>query len=530
MENLQSLWKACKLSPTILPIWNTAELAVVSDITPEMFEVFCAQLSALASKTQSHTIGTSRFLFAAIGEKLYSAQYVPNTKELRVVGEAGNAYLDTLPEAAKDGSIKPLLSQLKLAQIKADCGMSYVLRAAEGSFVVIDGGDDDYEESERLFDLLCAQSGGKPRIAAWFITHLHPDHTDVLCALWNAHKNEIELERLVYNMVPENYLNSPYPHERFDRLLPELEANGVALITAHTGMHFSFCELDIELLYAPEDVYPAAFDNFNDSSIIFRATLAGKRILFLGDAMPLSSDITAKRYPAEELKSTLLQVGHHGYGGGSEALNRACDPELVLWPCPAFWYPNVRHWDSNHFLITSPHIRKTYVSGHGAITLTFPELQEETPAEQTLGYTSDPAKVRRVIDLEYESVTGGATGLVPAVFSLKEDDHGAYVGLSTEGNALIGLVPEYRLGENSFEAWITLRLVKPTGRIGVMIGNKMPNFWREGQVHWFERMEPGEPVTLQVCFDREKHAEAGGIYLALENTEIALYKVQATVL
>ncbi len=530
MKKLPSLWEVCKLSPTLLPIGDTAELAVVSEVTPETFEVFCAQLSALAAETQSHAIGTSRFLFAAVGETLYSAQYVPNTKELRVVCEAGNAYLATLPEAAKEGRVQPLLSQLKLAQIKADCGMSYVLRAADGSFVVIDGGDDDYEENERLFDLLRTQSDGKPCIAAWFITHLHPDHTDAFCALWEAHKNDIVLERLVYNIVPEAYLNSPYPHERFDRLLPELAASGVALITAHTGMHFSFCALDIELLYAPEDVYPAAFDNFNDSSILFRATLAGKRILFLGDAMPLSSDITAKRYPAEELKSTLLQVGHHGYGGGSEALNRACDPELVLWPCPAFWYPNVRLWDSNRFLITSPHIQKTYVSGHGAVTLTFPELQEKTPVTPEFGYTSDYAKVRRVVELEYESVTGGATGLVPAVFSLKEDAHGAYVGLSTEGNALIGLVPEYRLGENSYEAWLTLRVVKPTGRIGVMMGNKMPNFWKEGQVHWFEPMQPDETVTLHVCFDREKHNETGGLYLALENTEIALYKVQATVL
>lgn len=544
--------KLLKQNTRHIPVDQRSELYVVPDAEPSDYDALCARLAETAEKSASSRIGDSRFFFASFTEpvQMLSVQYVPNRQEIRLTSENGTAYLDTLPteSGVESTAVTPLLSQLSLAHIKADCGMSYILRAADGSFVVIDGGFDDYEESERLFETLCEQSNGrKPRIAAWIVTHLHSDHTDAFCALWEKHKDNILLERVLYHAVPDAFLKSPYPHERFDRLLSLLEKDGVALITVHTGMYASFPALDIDFLYAPTDVYPHVFDNFNDTSLIFRVTLADRRILFLGDAMPLSSDITAARYAGEELSCTYLQVGHHGYGGGSDALNRACDPEYLLWPCPAFWYPSVRLWGSNDFLRESKRIRETLVSGFGAVTLAFPLTEDTVPQAGKTLYASDYASARRVIDLNYESVTGGSTGLASAEFSLETDGAGRYVRLSTDGTSLVGLVRQNVLGKSSFTARLRLRALCRGARVGIMAGNDMPNLWQGDKTRWTNLPLSEEPLTLDVTLDHAKkaltlscggHTEVypteqtlhSGLYLALEKTSIALYEVTVTAL
>ena len=63
----------------------------------------------------------------------------------------------------------------------ASVSMSYVIRLSDGSFIVYDGGLKLKEYAERLLRTLNRLTpDGKPRIAAWILTHSHPDHTGVL--------------------------------------------------------------------------------------------------------------------------------------------------------------------------------------------------------------------------------------------------------------------------------------------------------------------------------------------------------------
>ena len=63
----------------------------------------------------------------------------------------------------------------------ASVSMSYVIRLSDGSFIVYDGGLKLKEYAERLLRTLNRLTpDGKPRIAAWILTHPHPDHTGVL--------------------------------------------------------------------------------------------------------------------------------------------------------------------------------------------------------------------------------------------------------------------------------------------------------------------------------------------------------------
>ena len=308
MKDLEKLLEAAGFAGNKTEIDEKSVLFVLTEVCRADFDRVVGLLSKDAKKTAANAIGENAFYFALSGEDFIGVRFYPKKREIRVTCETGNDYFSVFP-AHETGAqtVVPLLTQNRVACMSADCGMSYVLRTTDGRFVLVDGGMDDYEESERLYDLLCEQStSGKPVIAAWFITHLHDDHTTVFCRLWKEHKDDIVLESLVYNIVPDKF-NVKYPHEVFDTLLPEIGAHGTALVTARTGMKFSFAGLNIDMLYTPDDNYPNVFSNFNDSSLIFRAELAGRRILFLGDAMPLSSDIVANRYEKMTLQASFCR-------------------------------------------------------------------------------------------------------------------------------------------------------------------------------------------------------------------------------
>ena len=551
MKDLEKLLEAAGFAGNKTEIDEKSVLFVLTEVCRADFDRVVGLLSKDVKKTAANAIGENAFYFALSGENFISVRFYPKKREIRVTCETGNDYFSAFPVHETGAQTEvPLLTQNRVACMSADCGMSYVLRTTDGRFVLVDGGMDDYEESERLYDLLCEQStSGKPVIAAWFITHLHDDHTTVFCRLWKEHKDDIVLESLVYNIVPDKF-NVKYPHEVFDTLLPEIKAHGTALVTARTGMKFSFAGLDIDMLYTPDDNYPNVFSNFNDSSLIFRAELAGRRILFLGDAMPLSSDIVANRYEKNDLASEFLQVGHHGYGGGSDALDTASDPETLLWPCPAFWYPSIRLWKSNDVLRNSPHIRHILLSGFGTVTLDMTKPVEDAPKKSYSSgdtvYEEDFESKKRLVDLGYESVTGGATGLVPAKYGFETDAFGRYLAVSSGANSLIGIASQDTLaGLAGYEATFTLR-ASQDAKIGIMAACEMPNEWQGAHTRWFALTASEKPRALTVKTDYKAHTLAitldgkthtfetpdscGGLYLALEKAEIKLYHVKITAL
>ena len=551
MKDLEKLLEAAGFAGNKTEIDEKSVLFVLTEVCRADFDRVVGLLSKDAKKTAANAIGENAFYFALSGEDFIGVLFYPKKREIRVTCETGNDYFSAFPVHETGAQTEaPLLTQNRVACMSADCGMSYVLRTTDGRFVLVDGGMDDYEESERLYDLLCEQStSGKPVIAAWFITHLHDDHTTVFCRLWKEHKDDILLESLVYNIVPDKF-NVKYPHEVFDTLLPEIGAYGTALVTARTGMKFSFAGLNIDMLYTPDDNYPNVFSNFNDSSLIFRADFAGRRILFLGDAMPLSSDIVANRYEKNDLASEFLQVGHHGYGGGSDALDTASDPETLLWPCPAFWYPSVRLWRSNDVLRNSPHIKHILMAGFGTVTLDMTKPVEDAPkksynAGDTV-YEEDFQTKKRLVDLGYESVTGGATGLAPAKYGFETDAFARHLALSSDGTSLIGIASQDTLaGLSGYEAIFTLRAPQ-NANIGIMAACEMPNEWQGEHTHWFTLAASETPNTLTVKTDYKAHTLAitldgkthafetidscGGLYLALEKAEIKLYHVKITAL
>ncbi|MBQ8849336.1 MAG: MBL fold metallo-hydrolase [Clostridia bacterium] len=409
----------------------------------------------------------------------------------------------------------PLVTQVRPLYYGVDCGMTYVIRLSDGRFVIIDGSLGEHGEMEHLYDILISQNvrDTKPTVAAWFITHAHSDHFGGFVKFFREYKDKVSIERLMYNWPSRELCNMGHDVTPFDEIAASLPK--VAVITPHTGQVYKFADASFEILFACEDLYPEFIKNFNDTSIIMRMTLGKHRIIWLGDAMKTASNLVAKRFAEEELASDILQVGHHGYSGGSDALNRAVDPSLLLWPCPDFWFHVVRLWPANQYLISSEKIFATYVSGREetVLDLSVEDLSSSgvtNTRDGTLPYAEDFSHglVRK---LHWTCITGGSTGYRPAKIEISDGE----CRLETaEAYTVCELRQPWQTeGFDGFEMTLSGRVEKK-GEVKLFCDYASPTVYSEEKAIELPLPESGE-FTLRVSADRK----SGKVKLSLDGRE-----------
>lgn len=307
----------------------------------------------------------------------------------------------------------PLLTQVRPAYFSVDCGMSYVMRLSDGRFVIIDGNVGEYDEAEHLYSVLRSQTDGakEPTVAAWFITHPHGDHFGGFTEFCKLYRDRVKIEKVLYHFpTPGIFSSEGSDKTEFLRVLGELDTE---IITPRTGDIFDFSDAHFEVIFCCEDLYPGPVKNINDSSFVMTMTLGNYKVLWLGDLQREGSDCICAKVDKKKLKCDILQVGHHGYGGGSDELYRAADPSILLWPCPDFWFHPVRLWACNDYLINSENIRATFVGGQAENVFDMTK-----PIEYTDPYTESKVRAdfskKSILALGWSCLTGGKTGYAPA--------------------------------------------------------------------------------------------------------------------
>ena len=361
------------------------------------------------TKADEHGLGDCRFA-AFTGEDITcSVLYSPKEELIRAVCEPC-INLPTRPTVTK-AVCPPLLIQLKLTYIRADCGMSYVFRLSDGRFVILDGGENEYEEAERLYDTLKRYrvNDGEPTVAAWLFSHPHGDHIGVFSDFVRHHA-DVAIEEIVYNFDGDVICASMFAYPDFWETLRKLKNTRVHI--ARTGQVYTFGDAVFEVIGTGDDHCPSRLWTCNESSVVFRLTLAGHTVMLPGDAMHIAEGMLSKRYDPAYLNCEFLQVGHHGFGSADQAFLAAVDPRAVLWSCPDFWYYNVSEWECNAAIRAYQYA--DVLCRSGVETCVFDLSKDVTEVERfgcpTLPYTLDIASVTRVIDLGFESCTGGSSG------------------------------------------------------------------------------------------------------------------------
>lgn len=280
-----------------------------------------------------------------------------------------------------------LLTGMKGETVVAGEGMGFIIRLADGSFCIIDGGmgDPDHVDSNKLMNILNAQKPAdaeKPVIAAWIFTHLHGDHIGVFNCFSLDHHDDVVLERLYFNFPKEeetaasesSYMldNSIYRYTQFKKNLADFYAD-VPVVKPHSGNRFSVRNAEFQVLYAYDDLYPTTIldGGMNECSLLLKMTVGGQSILWTGDFAFNATDLVLAEYE-NALSADILQMAHHGWNG-TEAFYAAVDPTYAILPISFNTDLNKMLSSSqNAWLKNSPHMKQLIVTSCGTWTIRLP--------------------------------------------------------------------------------------------------------------------------------------------------------------
>lgn len=302
------------------------------------------------------------------GFYVLTLDYNSYTQELRVTYEAANTtHLITSNDYTSIQNCTSLVTQIGLGDVKEQDpgnGMAYVIRLADCSFIVIDGGHNA-AAAKLIYDVLYKQASEFGReddivVAAWLFTHAHDDHVGFFSSFAQNYSN-VTVQQFLYNFPGEalisdmdvdalKEINSGYnnwatANEMITTITATLDQYypSAKRINAHTGQAFDIRNATVKILYTTEALFGTSkFDTlktdyngiayYNDTSMVFTIEVEGVKMIFLGDAGAITGHLLVDRYDASELKSDIIQVSHHGMGSSPHTCYDEVDADWILWP------------------------------------------------------------------------------------------------------------------------------------------------------------------------------------------------------
>lgn len=528
-----------------------AELILLKDSDFEQYEEMekslCADGFGYYDKRKEGDVVFSTFIK---DNQVVYLSYTPSEKCIRQISKK-SAVLYKKENLPIQNRVTPLITQVRNAYFSVDCGMAYVIRVCDGRFILIDGGIGEYEEADHLWDVLTSQYEGddKPIIVAWFITHPHCDHFGGFVRFMDKYGDKVSLESILYNWALESMsqpVSEPNDLTEFNRII-ETYRNTAKIITPRTGQRYVFADAIFDVLFVCEDLYPEKIPNVNNTSLVMRMELAGRRVLWMGDMQKQGADYLCRRFPAETFKCEIFQVGHHGYGDGSDELHRKADPEVLLWPCPNFWFPVVRLWETNDYWLRSPNVRTTIVSGQAETVLDMTKPIEEfkpytLPEDSEIIY-EEHFDAGRVMDLHWSCITGGTTGYQAANAILGQGE----CNLQTTDEDMYTVCEFVQSGQmeqvKDFTLTFSGKVEKGTEKFGIFWNYSEPTIFSEEHALWLEPEEDGS-FTFHLMADWNKgkarlylyekyicelpYKTSGGLYFILKNASVTFEHIQMT--
>ncbi len=219
----------------------------------------------------------------------------------------------------------------------SNCGMSMVIKLADNSVIMIDGGGYAQMSQEAaqkldtfLHDITGTAANDKVTIRAWYLSHPHGDHyTGFIRFIVNYHQN-YDIKSVMYNLrsCPSDlreflgdYLPVYYPSITYHR--------------PHTGEIINIADVKFNILYTFEDLISHSTLSLgstddNDTSTVTMVEVDGKKFLITGDIYVSAESVLVRNYDNNELKCDVLQVPHHGLNNTVKLFEKAA-PSVSLF-------------------------------------------------------------------------------------------------------------------------------------------------------------------------------------------------------
>lgn len=224
-------------------------------------------------------------------------------------------------------------------------GTSMVIKCADNSVIIIDGGESDtqldYEKQAEFLDFLYeitdTPKGEKIRISAWYITHGHGDHTNGTAAFFTNFGSNVILERVIANLPDGEKVD--VSNEIVSYLGKGISQYAYQEAKVHTGDVLQIADVKFEVLYTHEDLATSAAiwagdgsaDASNDASTVIKLTTSdGMSLLMTGDMNYTGYAAIEKNFTTETLKSTFALIPHHLYNNIPESFYAATAPQYYL--------------------------------------------------------------------------------------------------------------------------------------------------------------------------------------------------------
>lgn len=265
--------------------------------------------------------------------------------------------------------------------------MSYILKTKNGKLIILDGGlERNAEEIIALAKRLTGQE--VPEIEAWFFSHSHSDHVNAFTKFATDFKDALSVKKIYHHFTSDSYvvvqeLGNVPTYRKFMKALTAYDSDGSKTTVVEPGDVYSFDDVTMEVLLVPdEEVEVQKGVAINEASVIYRMTIDGQRVLFLGDAYHVAGQRLQAAYP-DDLKADVVQMAHHGSQGVEWDLYALIQPKMCLWPSPQImWAPENQiggsaNWgletvELHRYMRTTLGVSHHYIATEGLQKLVFP--------------------------------------------------------------------------------------------------------------------------------------------------------------
>lgn len=334
---------------------RTSQLLLVSHTTEAEFDAWCAAVEAEGWRAiYGRLIDGNRFVKYLRGGRTVYTYYTPSAQEVHIILDDNSDCTETAAFGytyAKQPGERTTAYMYGLmmdpdgidfqynGHTRPNCGHMFLLKMADDSIFLIDGGDLPQMSdpaAEELLRFLREITGGteKIRINCWFFSHAHIDHFRGFQRFLGKYGEQFEIERVMYNFASVDDVHVTRLMQFIADRWPDARYH-----MPHTGEQIQLADVGIEVLYTREDMQGMKEGNtlgfvsrdFNDSSTVLRFTFDGKTFLLPGDLANRGAAVMTAMYSPETLKSDVLQVAHHGWND-LRALYEAVRPTISLYP------------------------------------------------------------------------------------------------------------------------------------------------------------------------------------------------------